>query len=131
MPELAPDGSWFPILDRVSSFEELHVLLSLADAAPRVWSIGELSARHPTIEVPDAVDQLVGHGLAVQDPRGISLTSDPILGKACHALVVQYRSNPLEILHTLTERALSRVRSAAARMFADAFVVRWPDAEEE
>jgi len=130
VPELAPDGSWLPVLDLIASFEELHVLLTLAEGAPRVWSLTELSARHPTIDVPQAIEALVVAGLARHDPRGVGPTTDPVLAAASVALLSQYRSNPLLILNPLTERALARVRTAAVRTFADAFVVR-PKREED
>jgi hypothetical protein len=125
VPQLAPDGSWFPVLEAIGSLEELHVLLSLADAEQRVWSIAELSAHHPTLDVPEAVTALVAAGLArwIAD-RGVSLTVDQELREGSIALVAQYRSNPLLILQPLTQRSLDRLRSAAARTFADAFVVK-------
>jgi hypothetical protein len=125
VPELAPDGSWFPVLEAIGSLEELHVLLSLADAGVRVWTMAELAARHPTIDVPEAVGALMAAQLAWRDgDRGIGLTVDRDLRRGAVALVAQYRSNPLLILNPLTERALDRVRNAAARTFADAFVVK-------
>jgi hypothetical protein len=74
----------------------------------------------------EALSRLVARGLAWHDPqRGVGLTTDQALSDACVALVVQYRTNPLLILNPLTERALARVRTAAVRTFADAFVVRF------
>jgi hypothetical protein len=45
------------------------------------------------------------------------------LASTVEALVREYDESPLNIIHLMNTNAFDRVRSAAARTFADAFVI--------
>jgi hypothetical protein len=118
-----PDTEAFGfVLDRLGSYGELHVLTTIAqEQRSPGWTVEELAARHPTIDVPVTVRQLLDAGLIATHTEGLlALAAE----SRVRSFLVQYQADPLPIIRTLTERSLERLRSAAVRTFADAFVVK-------
>ncbi len=110
----------------LDTFEKLEICMVLWTAAARTQSPRELAAR---VQLP--ID-LVEHALAdlvaahfVELAGGLArLTVPADLVPDVQALVELYATDRLTIVRTLSELAMDRVRSMAARAFADAFQIR-------
>jgi hypothetical protein len=75
----------------------------------------------------EALAQLADAGVVQTKPGAPARWSfDPkgAWAPACAALVEAYDSDRFAVMNLLTELALARVRSQAAQVFADAFVIR-------
>jgi hypothetical protein len=107
------------LADVIDSFEKLEILVYVYRSSYQVRSTSEIAKALslPTDEVDQAVRSLTQQG--VLDPSG------PQAG-AVAALVQMYEDDRIEVLNTMTKMALARVRKEAARVFADAFVLRPP-----
>lgn len=127
MTDPVSDDSWIWVLARIASFEELHVLVTLAEQPDRRVPLQQLVLRHPNIDVEAAVASLVDAELVRREGGPSLRLADGASRHAVAVLLAQYRSDPLPIVRSLTERSLDRVRSAAVRTFADAFVFRKKD----
>jgi DNA-binding MarR family transcriptional regulator len=116
--------------DRIDSYEELEILLLLA-GEPAVTFTAEATGERLNIAVPraaNALHRLRAGGLAESSrgeagtlyrysPRNLRLASSVEL------LVREYRDNRLGIVKVLTANAITRMRTATLRAFADAFVL--------
>lgn len=117
------------LLQHVETYEQLEVLLLLCRQRDRSWSpeaVGE-RLRISTLVAAKALDDLCRARLVDQLKVGRenAYTFRPAstkLGSTVEALVRVYDDSPLNIIHLMNANALDRVRSAAARTFADAFV---------
>jgi hypothetical protein len=114
----------------VQSYEQLEVLLLLCRRRDVSWTpttVGE-AVRISTLLAAKALDDLCRDRLVdqLQMGRQSSYTFRPAssrLAATIEALLKEYDDNPLNVIHLMNEKALDRVRSAAARTFADAFVL--------
>lgn len=119
--------------DHVGSYEELEALVFLARRRRRSWTAGDVGvgARLPTLIAVKALDDLRHAGLVdeVREGRRIGYTywpATPALAQCAEHFVAVYEANPVDIIQLMSANALDRVRSSAARAFADAFVLRRP-----
>jgi hypothetical protein len=118
------------LLEHVETYEQLEVLLLLCRQRDRSWtpeSVGE-RLRLSTLVAAKALDDLTRGRLVdhLRVGRQSSYTFRPAstkLASTVEALVREYDESPLNIIHLMNTNALDRVRSAAARTFADAFVI--------
>jgi hypothetical protein len=118
------------LLERVETYEQLEVLLLLCRQRDRSWTpeaVGE-RLRLSTLVATKALDDLC-RGRLVDHLRvgpQVSYTFRPAstkLASIVEGLVREYDESPLNIIQLMNTNALDRVRSAAARTFADAFVL--------
>jgi hypothetical protein len=110
----------------LDTFEKLEVCMMLWTATARTQSPRELSARIqlPVDLVERALEELVAAKF-VELAGGLArLTVPAHLVDDVQALVELYATDRILIVRTLSELAVNRVRSMAARAFADAFQLR-------
>jgi len=112
----------------VDTYERLAILNLLEREAPRPWTVRELSdhLRLGTELVEDALSALQTRGLVgMPAPATGSIYSptDPAARTAAERLLQVYRDQPHRIIQLLSSYAIERVRTAALRTFADAFVI--------
>jgi predicted ArsR family transcriptional regulator len=118
------------VQQHVESYEQLEVLLLLCRKRDVSWTaatVGE-ALRISTLMAAKALDDLCREKLVdhLQVGRQTSYTFRPAssrLASTIELLLKQYDDNPLDVIHLMNEKAMDRVRSAAARTFADAFVL--------
>lgn len=118
MPESADTQAVKRLLtDVIDSFEKLEIVLHVYRLGFQVAPAPELAK---TVSLPiDEVEQSLEALRAAQalDPAGPWRS-------ALDALVKMYDDDRIEVLNLMTRTALERVRKEAARVFADAFVLR-------
>ncbi len=113
---------------RVGSLEELEVLLLLRRTREREWEVFEIAR---ALGLPDAivdttVTTLRSHDfLVTSSPPGRYryATRPAEVAAVVDRLATVYDERRLEVMRVLSARALERVRSSAARAFAEAFVI--------
>ena len=121
--------------ERIESYEELEMLLALERVRGDSKTAEELSntVRVPVPFVEQAVRKLEAHGLierrdgTARDRRDARYTYAPAsadLDAAVRALAKAYAQQPIPIIKLMSENAIQRLRSGAARAFADAFILR-------
>jgi len=118
------------LLHHVETYEQLEVLLLLCRQRDRSWSpeaVGE-RLRISTLVAAKALDdlyraRLVDHLEAGREAAYTFRPASTRLASTVEALVREYDDSPLNVIHLMNANALDRVRSAAARTFADAFVI--------
>jgi hypothetical protein len=113
------------LLGAVDSFEKLEVLLAFHGATGAPLSLGEVAARaHLAAEQVDlATAGLAAAGLierTAPDTWRVRGESASVIGE----LAVAWVTCRPAVLKIMTDRALARIRTAAARRFADAFRLR-------
>jgi hypothetical protein len=122
------------VASHVSSFERLEVLALLARRRADVWEADQIATelRLPARLVRGACDGLLSGGILERDPQGRYryAPSVPAMAIDCDALCAQYQADPIQIITAISALAFERLRSSAARAFADAFRIRKPDDEE-
>jgi hypothetical protein len=110
---------------QITSYEELETLLLLRAGRHSSWT-AEALADALAVRSEDAEDALArmrDHGLVEVTANRYSYaasTLDETIGRLEHA----YKECRLEVMKLMNENSVERVRSAAARALADAFVVR-------
>jgi len=113
----------------VGDYEELEVLLRLVRAPERAWTEAELAAE-TTAEVGRAMERLVAAGLAEfldDDTRIVRYRpASGELDRKVRLLAGVYAENPLSVIRFMTTTSIERLRTSAARAFADAFLLRRP-----
>lgn len=119
MPTIPPDtqAARRLLATIVDSFEKLEIVVHVQRAGFKTPPVPELAKATslPTDEVADCMRVLQAHG--VLDPQGPWRA-------AVDALVRMYDEDRIEVMNLMTRTALDRVRKEAARVFADAFVLR-------
>jgi hypothetical protein len=126
------------LLDRhIETLEQLEMLLLLVNSAPAECR-GELLAKG--LRRPDEAAPVLQH-LRVQGLITVQLKynenvyryspANPQIDAAARELARVYWQEPIAVLKHLNANALSRVKSSAARAFADSFVLKrgrnWKD----
>ena len=116
--------------DYIESYEQLELLLLLRTELDP-WTVEALSARLriPASLVLLALDGLQRIGFVAARPLGAEKQYAYIAqnsgGEATLERLVQaYREHPIPILKQMSANAIERVRTAALRAFADAFILR-------
>jgi DNA-binding MarR family transcriptional regulator len=115
------------LTELVDSIEKLVLLMQLSQNGP--GSTAALAAKLGLSEpiVAESVAALIAAGLASRQP---DMQVHYILGTPHHeavlALVKLYEEDRIAVLRLITQISIERVRSEAARVFADAFVFRAP-----
>lgn len=119
------------LLERhVDSFEGLEALLLLRrqHGAPMSLDAVRGGIRIPTPDLERALARLQRGGLVsvrreANTDGYVYAPKTSKLAASVERLAALYADSPVEIARMLTERALDRVRSEAAQLFADAFVL--------
>ena len=124
--------------ERIESYEELETLLALERLRGAGKTADELSAAAhvgaPLIE--RALRSLEARALIERgaspaagsarelEPRYFYAPASPELDGAVRALAKLYAEQPIAIIKLMSENAIQRVRTGAARAFADALILR-------
>lgn len=118
--------------DRLAGLDELEVLMLVRSDAPRRWTAAAVADRLglPESSSDAALDSLCAAQLLVADGGAGGAErqygygpATPELERAVTSLADVYEERRLEVMRILSDSALERIRSAAARTFADAFVI--------
>jgi predicted transcriptional regulator len=117
--------------DHIESYEQLEVLLLLRAERDRPWTIDSLSERFrlaASLVLP-ALNGLQRAGFVeARIPHAetqyayVPQRSD--VEASLDGLVQAYREHPISIIKQMSANAIERVRTAALRTFADAFLLR-------
>ncbi|MBZ0238767.1 MAG: hypothetical protein K8M05_41035 [Deltaproteobacteria bacterium] len=118
----------------IDSFEKLEIVRCLwkRDTAP--WSTERLGERVGTAadHIATSLDELTDAGIVRATVRGREYVASK--GGAHDARIEQllalYEEDPLAIMRVINEIAVQRIRSMAARTFADSFLMRRPKKPE-
>lgn len=127
-----PFANWRSLLlERVTSHDELQVLLSLRGRAHCETTAEDLARELELGEAActAALERLSAQGLAARVSDGRAFRFHPItvsLAREVDALEHAYRSSQLTVLQALSESAMQRVRASAARAFPEALRRRKP-----
>jgi hypothetical protein len=123
----------------IEAYEELEVLLLLHRSRERGWTVAELSERLRLSEdlISAAVARLAAASLAGVAPGGPEgsgpLTArksyqyraaTPALDATIGELAAAYSDNPVTVIRAMSAHSIQRVRTAALRAFADAFIFK-------
>jgi hypothetical protein len=123
------------LLERIDSFEKLEVLAHTVPQPGIAFAIAALAEvlRLPADGIESAADELAAAGFVRRGAGGtVSYVAAPGADDAAiRALVRLYEQDRLLVLRALTRSAMDRLRSSAARTFADAFLVRRPRKERD
>lgn len=124
-PQLAPNVQRY-LAAKLDSWERLELVVHLA-GLPAPAPLASVCERIGlTLEnAKPAADALVRAGLLVRDGRdGMQLSDTARQDPDFQATLVAYREDRIAILNALSAIAMGKIRSMAARAFADAFVLR-------
>lgn len=117
--------------DHVESYEQLELLILLRAEPDHPWTVEALSARLrvPASLVLLALDTLQTAGFVSSRPLGAEkqyarLAQSNNVEATLERLVQAYREHPIPVLKQMSANAIERVRTAALRTFADAFILR-------
>lgn len=119
----------------IDSFEKLEIVRSLwrQDAAP--WSAERLAERVGTSadHIEASLDELTAAGIVRSMAKGRELAAAKGCAQAptIEQLLALYAEDPLAIMRVINEIAVQRIRSMAARTFADSFLMRRPKKPED
>ncbi len=116
--------------DTVTSHEHLKVLMLVFSHKEQRWTPGAVarSLSLPSHVVAETLDHLSQHGLLriLGEGQQASFAYDPgspQLASAADALALAYESNRSGVMSVMNFHAVERVRAAAMRLFADAFIL--------
>ena len=119
------------LFDRVTTYEELEILLLLQRKAGQAFSVAgvakELGAS--TEDCRAALQNLERQGLltsAEEPPRFRYAPSDSVLAQRVEELAAAYQDQRILVIQMMSRNAVARVRTAAIHTFADAFRLRGP-----
>jgi hypothetical protein len=126
MTDLRQPDDHRKLLERLDSFEQLHLLVLVMGDPHARWTASRLDDLTPGADVRPIVQDLVDAGVLVPGPAG-TVSLEPALVASARALLRSYKEDPLPIIRTLTQRSMERLRKATARTFSEAFVLRRKD----
>ena len=121
------------LLERhIESYEELELLLLLRrERSPEGFTAGRLIERLPHIPaslIPPALARLLASGLlgatGSDTPHYAYRPASPGIDTAAALLEREYAERPIRIMQLMSAHAIERVRTAALRTFAEAFVLK-------
>lgn len=128
--ELPPDVDEF-LRDHIESYEQLELLLIMRSDTGPSWTEETLGARLRITSAPvrAALDRLESAGFAearVQagEKHYAYLCQSDNVEATISRLAAAYREYPIPIIKVMSANAIERLRTAALRTFADAFIVR-------
>jgi DNA-binding IclR family transcriptional regulator len=127
MSEPIPDDLGQLLRERVASLEGLEVVLLLRRDPDRSWPADELAERlsiPASLLDPVLVELAQQSLLATSDQRWRYAPASAELAATIDRLALLYDERRLEVMRLLSAHALERIRNAAARAFADAFVIK-------
>lgn len=117
--------------DHIESYEQLEVLLLLRTELDHPWTVDALSARFRIAAslVSLALDGLQTGGFVEARAHGAEkqyayIAQSNHVEATLRQLIQAYREHPIPILKQMSANAIERVRTAALRTFADAFILR-------
>ena len=119
--------------DHVTTYAELEILTRLTADCGRYWSVEELAGdlRLPVASVSEAVDHLrrtrLIHETVTAGRRAVGCPKDAPALPLLERLADAYDVNRLEVINLMNANAMGRVRTAAMRAFARAFLLRRKD----
>ena len=115
--------------ERLTGLDDLEVLLFVRRGATERRTLEVISAKIglPEASIQEAVDRLCAAGLLSAHDTGERQFSyrpvSPALDATVKALDEVYAQRPSDVMRLLNAMALDRIRSGAAKAFADAFVI--------
>ena len=118
------------LFEHVASYEQLEALLLLRADPARASGTRELAERLRIDEssVMAALEELTAHHLLQRTGGTPALyryaPADARLGIIVERLALLYDAQRLEVIRQMSANAIERLRSSAARTFADAFLLR-------
>jgi hypothetical protein len=118
------------LFEQIASYEELEALLLLHKDAACTWTVDEVAERLriDAARAATALAALRAQRLLEQHSgpavRYRYSTPDAGLADAVDRLARLYDEQRLEIIRQMSANAIERLRSSAARTFADAFLLR-------
>ena len=126
-----PEGVQKLLRDHIESYEQLELLLFLRTERDHPWTVEALTVplRIPASLASLALDELQRAGFVQARAPGAEkqyvyvAQSDPVEA-TLNRLAQAYREHPIPILKQMSANAIERVRTAALRTFADAFLLR-------
>jgi hypothetical protein len=116
--------------ERIETYEELEVLLLLQREALAPWTADMLAARlHiPLATLAEALAALRGQSLverfSVATAQHYRLSPSVARDETLSRLASLYESQSVEIIKLMSANSIDRIRTAALRAFADAFLFR-------
>ncbi|HEY3654078.1 MAG TPA: hypothetical protein VGL34_03735 [Steroidobacteraceae bacterium] len=116
--------------EHIETYEELEVLLLLQREAQGPWTADLLAARlHITpAALGEALTALRGRrfveSLSVRAEEHYRLPADVARNETLSRLAGLYASHTIEIIKLMSSNSIERIRTAALRSFADAFLFR-------
>lgn len=127
MSSTRPSAAVRQVLEaQLDSFEKLETALALHRAPAHTSSVPELAKEVQLSEdvVERTVDELRRGGLVHVAGGLVRLTLQPADAAAVSELAELYDEDRVLVVRTLSEIAVEKIRSMAARTFADAFQLR-------
>lgn len=116
--------------EHVTSYEQLEALLLLHGSAARDWTAADVAA---ALRIDAAVaaatltalsaQRLLARAEGASPPRYRYAPVDSALAGGIDKLAQAYAEMRLEVVKQMSANAIERVRSSAARTFADAFLL--------
>jgi len=116
--------------DRIETYEQLEILRLLHRNRVDTWTAERIAQQlnlTPTL-VSSALDGLCANAFVkarsvLHDGAMAYALAPPPRGETLARLVEVYEEQPIEIIKLMSANAIERVRTAALRAFADAFVL--------
>ena len=118
------------LFEHVSGYDELEALLLLHAAPARAWTVVEVAAalRIAALDAAAALGELSAHRLLATEnasapERFRYAPADGALAAGVDRLAQAYAGQRLDVVKQMSANAIERLRSSAARAFADAFLL--------
>jgi hypothetical protein len=119
-----PDPVRQLLVEHVDSFEKLELLVLCGTRPETGWTADAAATelRLPVAVIEPALEALVASRILVPEGRGHRLCGpDDAAGGPARDLCRLYHEDRVVILNLLATQALQRIKSSAARTFAEAF----------
>ncbi len=118
--------------ERIEDYEQLDILRLLQSDRTAAWTVTDIAERLKLDEerIAAGLNKLEKGELIIRsgrqgEPRKFSFApASAELGLVVEQLIALYDVQPIEIVKHMSANAIERVRTAALRAFADAFVIR-------
>jgi hypothetical protein len=121
------------LAEHIDGYEQLEALVYLARRRRRSSTAADVATgtRMLTLVAMKALYDLRRAGLVreiIEEGRTafVFWPATPELAATADRFVALHEANPVDVIHLMNANALQRVRSSAAVLFADAFVIRRP-----
>lgn len=125
-----PEGVQKLLRDHIESYEQLELLLFLRTERDHPWTVEALTVpfRIPASLASLALDELQRAGFLEARALGartqyVYVAQSDHVEATLQSLAQAYREHPIPILKQMSANAIERVRTAALRTFADAFLL--------